>query len=130
MGILGHRDRRCDAPRKPPKTPVLQAAETLEFLMPARAGEAAERPSRPRPLQPYPEPPQGSLKPSQRDRYGRELAASIRDGTAPLLITADEVCHALDVKRVPADLDCVTLVPGGKHQGPDLYRSADVRSRL
>jgi hypothetical protein len=123
MSILG-RGRRVTP--KPFSNPRISAGFNGHPSSQTGAGRA----SRPRPLQPYPEQPTGSLTLSQRNRYGRELAASIRDGTAPLLITGDEVCHALDVKRVPADLDCVTAVPGGKHQGPDLYRSADVRCRL
>src|SRR5262249_39622951 len=49
-------------------------------------------------VQRYPVPPQGPISVSQRDRYGRALAASIRARTAPVLLSKDEVLAALDVK--------------------------------
>src|SRR5262252_5797388 len=66
-----------------------------------------------------PEPPQGPISVSQRDRYGRALAGSICARTAPVLLSKDEVLAALDVKRIPVDL------PSTKTDGRVVYRCAD-----
>jgi hypothetical protein len=123
MSILGR--------RRVAKTPSPRPSISAALIGSLNSGKAACSLSRTR-LAAYPEAPKAALSSSQRDRYGRELAMSIVDGTAPVLITADEVCAALALKRVPEDLACVTLVPGceGRRQGPDLYRSADVRAVL
>src|SRR5215813_14504914 len=71
-----------------------------------------------------PTPPQGPISVSQRDRYGRALAASIRARTAPVLLSKDEVLAALDVKRVPAGL------PSTKTDGRVVYQREDVRTLL
>ena len=76
----------------------------------------------PGPGQRYPAPPQGPISVSQRDRYGRALAASIRARTAPVLLSKDEVLAALDVKRVPAGL------PFTKSDGRVVYQREDVRT--
>src|SRR5215831_19043169 len=75
-------------------------------------------------VQRYPVPPHGPISVSQRDRYGRALAASIRARTAPVLLSRDEVLAALDVKRVPVDL------PSTKTEGRVVYQRDDVRTRL
>ena len=75
-------------------------------------------------VQRYPVPPQGPISVSQRDRYGRALAASIRARTAPVLLSRDEVLAALDVKRVPAGL------PSTKSDGRVVYQRDDVRTLL
>jgi hypothetical protein len=80
----------------------------------------------------YPDAPQRPLSSLQHAKYGRELAASIRAQTAPVLITEAEVCAALDTKRVPDEMECCTIVHGfeGKRHGPALYRAADVSQLL
>jgi hypothetical protein len=75
-------------------------------------------------VQRYPAPPEGPISASQRDRYGRALAASIRARTAPVLLSRDEVLAALDVKRVPAGL------PSMKSDGRVVYQREDVRTLL
>jgi hypothetical protein len=72
----------------------------------------------------YPTPPQGPISVAQRARYGRELAASIRARTAPVLLSKDEVLAALDVKRIPADL------LSRPTEGRAVYQRDDVRTLL
>jgi hypothetical protein len=72
----------------------------------------------------YPTPPQGPVSASQRARYGRELAASIRARTASVLLSKDEVLTALDVKRLPAGL------PSSQAEGRAVYKRDDVRTLL
>ena len=73
---------------------------------------------------PAPAPPQGPISVSQRDRYGRALAASIRARTAPVVLSKDEVLSALDVKRIPVDL------PSTKSDGGVVYQREDMRTLL
>src|SRR5215472_7547931 len=75
-------------------------------------------------VQRYPTPICGPISVSQRDRYGRALAASIRARTAPVLLSRDEVLAALDVKRIPGDL------PSTKTEGRVVYQRDDVRTLL
>jgi hypothetical protein len=72
----------------------------------------------------YPTPPHGPISASQRDRYGRALAASIRARTAPVLLSKDEVLAAFDEKRIPVDL------PFTKTEGRVVYQRDDVRTLL
>jgi hypothetical protein len=71
-----------------------------------------------------PDPLLGPISATQRDRYGRALAASIRDRTAPALLSKDEVLAALDVKRVPAG------IPATGTEGRIVYQRDDVRTLL
>src|SRR5262249_48469314 len=75
-------------------------------------------------VQRYPTPICGPISVSQRDRYGRALAASIRASTAPVLLSKDEVLAALDGTRVPGGL------PSRKSDGRIVYQREDVRTVL
>src|SRR5215472_16501136 len=131
MGILGRPRRRKDGAGDNAQTaahdrdgaallrrqmtgsdPVLaRVAEEALLAEAASRGKTTSGPQDPRicagfnasicALPPAQVPPQGPISASQRDRYGRELAASIRARTAPVLLSKDEVLAALDVKRVP-----------------------------
>jgi hypothetical protein len=62
-------------------------------------------------------------------RYSREIAASIRDRTCPLLVTKDEAKAALWVQRLPESLVSASFYLGD-NTSRELYRAEDVRRHL
>ena len=106
MSILGRRRR--------------SAAGTLEPPAPAPAK---------RKLAAYPEPPPKRLTGMAATRYSREIAASVRDRTCPLLITKAEAKAALWVQRLPETLVSATFYLGDT-PARELYRAEDVRLHL
>ena len=126
MGILG---RRSGGGRKgknsSPSNPSISAGLISPAVGVRPAGKQQRRGSVAS-LYPYPEPTKGNVS---RLRYGRDLAASIKAGTCPLLLTDTEVCAALEVKRAPDELPSMVM-EYGRHPGRDFYRAADVRCLL
>ena len=72
----------------------------------------------------FPKPPSVPLTPAKWNKWGRELAASIRARTAPALLPLDAALAALDFKRKPRWL------PSAQQDGEEWVEREPVRAGL